>query len=123
MTKRPCNKQDRAAIYSKFILAGCYMVDENEVRKIIKLAYLEVEDQRLPQITAELNAILDCVAVLNKVDVSNVEPMSHVHGSTNIFREDLVEPGLTTAEALSNAPDKSGAFIRVPIIIDQGEDN
>lgn len=99
------------------------MVDSNEVAKIIQLAYLDVEESRLPQITKELNSILDCVKTLQQVDVSTVEAMSHVHGSTNVYRLDNVESSLTTAEALSNAPDKSGAFIRVPIIIDQGTDN
>jgi aspartyl-tRNA(Asn)/glutamyl-tRNA(Gln) amidotransferase subunit C len=99
------------------------MVDSSEVSKIIRLAHLEVEESRLPQITNELNSILECVAKLQAVNVSSVEPMSHVHGSTNVYRNDEIEPGLTTAEALSNAPDKSGAFIRVPIIIDQGTDN
>ena len=99
------------------------MVDASEVSKIIRLAYLEVEDERLPKITSELNAILECIETLKKVNVANVEPMSHVHGSVNVYREDEIEEGLTTQEALSNAPDKSGAFIRVPIIIDQGSDN
>ena len=99
------------------------MVSDSEVAKIIKLAYLDIEESRLSQITTELNAILESIAILQKVDVTGVEPMSHVHGSTNVYREDQTEESLTTAEALSNAPDRSGAFIRVPIIIEQGSDN
>jgi aspartyl-tRNA(Asn)/glutamyl-tRNA(Gln) amidotransferase subunit C len=49
--------------------------------------------------------------------------MSHVHGSKNIFREDVVEPSMPTEEGLSNAPDRSGRFFRVPIIIEQNGEN
>ena len=57
--------------------------------------------------------------VLNKVDIDGIEPLSHVHGITNVFREDKTEELLTSEKALSNVPDKSGTFIKVPIIIDQ----
>jgi aspartyl-tRNA(Asn)/glutamyl-tRNA(Gln) amidotransferase subunit C len=113
------------------------MVSEDEVKKIAKLARLEIAPEFVPVITGHLNSILGYVARLNEVDTSGIEPMSHVHGSTNVFRPDVVHPAGSTKPAaplgdpqvpqqemlgedalLSNVPDHSGRFIRVPLIVE-----
>ncbi len=96
------------------------MIDENDVNKIAKLAYLIVSPAEKVRLQKELNSIMEYVNKLESADVSNVKPMSHVLGSTNVFREDVCATSLSNEEALKNAPDKSGRFIKVPIIIDQG---
>ena len=89
-----------------------------DILKIIKLARLSAENENLERLTTDFNSMLAYVEQLEKVNVDNVEPLSHVHGINNIFRTDLAENLLTTEEALSNAPDRSGNFIKVPIIIE-----
>jgi aspartyl-tRNA(Asn)/glutamyl-tRNA(Gln) amidotransferase subunit C len=39
-------------------------------------------------------------------------------GLTNVFREDIVLPSVDPEEALSNAPDREGAFFKVPRIME-----
>lgn len=95
------------------------MINDDDVNKIAKLAYLTVSQNEVEAVKNKLNSILEYVKHLQSVDVSNVAAMSHVHVSTNVLREDKVEPSLSNEEALKNAPDKSGRFIRVPLIIDQ----
>jgi aspartyl-tRNA(Asn)/glutamyl-tRNA(Gln) amidotransferase subunit C len=99
------------------------MINDDDVKKIAKLAYLIVGDEERKKLGKELNSILEYVKHLETADVSNVSAMSHVHGSTNVVREDVVKPSLTNEEALKNAPDRSGRYIRVPIIIDQSSEN
>ena len=94
------------------------MANEEEVKQIVKLAHLTVTDSDLPKLTKDFNSILNYVGQLESIDVSEVVPMSHAHGATNIFREDVVTPLLTTEEALINAPDRSGNFVRVPLVIE-----
>ena len=112
------------------------MISEDDVQKIARLARLSVEPQFIPAHTKHLNAILEHMEALNTVDTSGIEPMSHVHGSTNIFRADRVvtamentppalgesavpQQGMLESEALlQNAPDHSGRFIRVPLVIE-----
>lgn len=113
------------------------MISEDEVKKLATLARLELEPSFTPVITGHLNSILDYVKRLNEVDTSNVEAMSHVHGATNVLREDaVVEIGSTPAPTplsspeipkqemlsedalLRNTPDHSGRFIRVPLIVE-----
>lgn len=95
------------------------MLGENDVKKIAKLALLLLSPEELLKYSGELSKILAQIDQMQSVDLSSVEPMSHVHGITNVFREDVVTHSLSIEDALSNAPDTSGRFIRVPIIIDQ----
>lgn len=95
------------------------MISKDEVLKLARLACLSVNDTEVEALVRELNSILGYVQQLEKIDTSQVEPTSHIHGATNVFREDVVRPTLSSAEALQNAPNLSGRFIKVPIIIEQ----
>ena len=64
------------------------MVSADDVRKIAKLAALYLSPDEVEKFTGELNSIFSHVEALRSVDVSSVEPMSHVHGSLNVFRVD-----------------------------------
>lgn len=95
------------------------MSTDDIVKKIAKLACLKLEGEELKKFSKEFTSILEYVNKLDKVDVSKIEPMSHVHGSTNVFRDDELKEHLDTSLMLANAPDKSGRFIRVPIVIQE----
>lgn len=98
-------------------------LSDSEVRKIAKLANLNLTDQQVEKFTHELNGVFSYVENLNKIDVSAVEPTSHVHGSTNFFREDINVNPMPVEDGLRNTPDRSANYIRVPIIIDQSVEN
>jgi len=113
-------KGSSAAYIPKHRLFGSgSMVSAEDVKKIAKLAALSITPEEVERFTRELNAIFAHVETLRSIDVSSVEAMSHVHGSINVFREDKVSGQMDTEAALSNVPDRSGRFIRVPIIIAQ----
>jgi aspartyl-tRNA(Asn)/glutamyl-tRNA(Gln) amidotransferase subunit C len=88
-----------------------------DVEHIAKLARLEFTQAEKEKFTHQLNEILAYVEQLNKLDTSNVEPLSHVIELNNVFRQDAVKPGLTTEEALKNAPAKTEKFFKVPKVI------
>jgi len=92
---------------------------EEEILKIVKLARLQIEQDNLPKLTKEFNAILGYIKKLEEVNTDHVEAMSHVHGATNIFREDKIEDSMQIEDLLQNTPDRSGSFIRVPLVIEQ----
>ena len=91
-----------------------------EVRRIAVLARLKLtpEEERLFQ--GQLSAILDYVAQLEELDVSDVEPMTHAlaAGEAAPLREDAVQPCLSPEEALAAAPAREGTFFKVPRIIE-----
>ncbi len=96
---------------------------EEDVKKISKLAHLTLSDEEAKKYTSELASILGYIQQLETFNVTDVEPTSHVHGATNFFRQDIAQEPLSVQEGLKNAPDRSGNFIRVPIIIEQGTEH
>jgi aspartyl-tRNA(Asn)/glutamyl-tRNA(Gln) amidotransferase subunit C len=93
-------------------------IDSKLVDRIAGLARLSLSDYEKESLQADLNNILSYVEKLNRLDISGVEPTSHVLDLANITREDEPRPAMPVDEALSNAPDRSGNFYRVPKIIE-----
>lgn len=94
------------------------MVTEHDVRTIAHLARIYLEQDDVPRFTHDFNRILTYVEKLKELDVDQTEPMSHVHGFTNVLREDRVLPGLKTSEVLKNAPETTGECFICPLIIE-----
>jgi aspartyl-tRNA(Asn)/glutamyl-tRNA(Gln) amidotransferase subunit C len=90
-----------------------------DVEHIAKLAKLEFTDAEKEKFTHQLNQILEYVEQMNKLDTSHVEPLSHVIELSNVFRADEVKQGVSTEEALKNAPSKTEEFFKVPKVINE----
>jgi aspartyl-tRNA(Asn)/glutamyl-tRNA(Gln) amidotransferase subunit C len=93
-------------------------IDEAQVRKVAKLARLELTDAEVGQFSGQLSAILDYVEKMNELDTGAVEPLAHCLPISNVFREDHVKKSLGTEKALANAPQTDGEFFKVPKILD-----
>jgi len=89
-------------------------IDRDEVKHIALLGRLELNENEVDRYTGHLAEILNYVEKLKTLDVSGVEPMSHALPMSNVFREDAVQPSVSAADALSNAPDHDGPYFRVP---------
>jgi aspartyl-tRNA(Asn)/glutamyl-tRNA(Gln) amidotransferase subunit C len=90
-----------------------------DVEHIAKLAKLEFTDAEKEKFTHQMNQILEYMDQLNSLDTSNVEPLSHVIELSNVFRADEVKPGVSTEDALKNAPEKNDQFFKVPKVISE----
>ena len=90
-----------------------------DVEHIVKLAKLEFTDAEKEKFTHQMNQILEYMDQLNSLDTSNVEPLSHVIELSNVFRADEVKPGVSTEDALKNAPEKNDQFFKVPKVISE----
>jgi aspartyl-tRNA(Asn)/glutamyl-tRNA(Gln) amidotransferase subunit C len=90
-----------------------------DVEHIAKLAKLEFTDAEKEKFTHQMNQILEYVEQMNKLDTSRVEPLSHVIELSNVFRADEVKQGVSTEEALKNAPSKTEEFFKVPKVINE----
>src|SRR5215211_7317025 len=97
-------------------------MDIDQVRKVAKLARLDLPDADLPTMAQQLTAILGYVEKLNELDTEGVEPMAHPLPVQNVFRPDELKPSLPVAEALRNAPARSGDFFAVPAVLDAADD-
>jgi aspartyl-tRNA(Asn)/glutamyl-tRNA(Gln) amidotransferase subunit C len=78
----------------------------DQVRKVARLARLELSEPDLVRMQQQLSAILDYIDQLNQLDTEGVEPLAHPLPVQNVFRPDDEVPSLPAAAALQNAPDK-----------------
>ena len=96
-------------------------ITRSEVMKIADLARLHFNEDELDEFTARFQSILDYIEQLKQVDVSDVDPTSHVSLAADfekhMFREDEVKPSLPVEESLANAPDPGSGHFRVPKVI------
>lgn len=94
-------------------------LSREEVEHVALLARLELDPQEIERFTWELNQILEHMEKLNELDVSNVQPTSHVIPMTNVLRPDKVEQPLPREEVLANAPDATEDAFRVPRVVEE----
>jgi len=94
-------------------------IDEAQVRKVAKLARLELSEAEVEEFAGQLSAILDYVERMNQLDTKDIEPLAHCLPISNVFREDVVKESLGTEKTLANAPQRDGAFFKVPKILEE----
>ncbi len=92
-------------------------ITREEVLHVANLARLALSEDELVRYGRQLDDILTYADKLNELDTAGAEPMAHVIPLDTAFREDRVTPSLDADESLSNAPDRSGNFFKVPKII------
>ena len=95
-------------------------IDQDQVRKVAKLARLELDEREVEEFAGQLSAILGYVEKMNELDTGGVEPLAHCLPISNVLREDCVRESLGTEAALANAPQRDGEFFKVPKILDGG---
>ena len=93
-------------------------VDKDTVKKIARLARLDVPEERQEQIAGELQAILSWIEELSEVDTANVEPMASVTGHSLPLRVDKVTDGNKVDDILANAPEQASGFFVVPKVVE-----
>jgi aspartyl-tRNA(Asn)/glutamyl-tRNA(Gln) amidotransferase subunit C len=96
----------------------CVNFDLEGLRHIARLARLELSDAELQSVRARMEAVLEHVDHLKRLDVDGVPPLDHAADLTIARREDEPRPGLTAESALSNAPAVAGPYFTVPRIIE-----
>jgi aspartyl-tRNA(Asn)/glutamyl-tRNA(Gln) amidotransferase subunit C len=90
------------------------------VRHLAGLSRILVTDEEVERFTEQLSLIVDSVAKVNEALAGlDVPSTSHPIPMANVFREDVVEPSLTQAQALSGAPDSGEGRFRVAAILDE----
>ena len=89
-------------------------IDREQLLHVARLARLELREEEIERLEAQLNDILAAVSKVSELDLADVPPTSHPLDVVNVWGEDEPEPSLSLDDALTNAPDTEGAFFRVP---------
>ena len=92
-------------------------ITRDEIAHLANLARIDLTDAELDHLAPQLSVILDSVASISDVADDDIPPTSHALPLTNVFRADVVTPGLTADEALSGAPEQEGQRFKVPRIL------
>ena len=87
------------------------------VVKVARLARLDLTSEEIERTTAQLAGMLEHFADIDALQLDDVAPMTQPYPLDNVFREDVVAPGLDRDEVLAAAPAAEHGRFRVPPII------
>jgi aspartyl-tRNA(Asn)/glutamyl-tRNA(Gln) amidotransferase subunit C len=90
------------------------MIEKEQVLHVARLARLQLTDEEVERMAAELSGILQHVERISELDLDDVEPTSHVIRLENVFRPDEPRPSWDRDEVLESAPDPASGAFRVP---------
>jgi aspartyl-tRNA(Asn)/glutamyl-tRNA(Gln) amidotransferase subunit C len=91
-------------------------ISREDVLHVARLARLEIPEDQIERVQAELGAILEAVGKVSELDLEGVEPTSHPLDLVNVWGEDEPRPSLPREDALANAPDPADGAFRVPAV-------
>lgn len=94
------------------------MISKEDVINIASLSRIHLEDGEIDQLTNNLEDILGYIAKLEKLDVSKVEPTSHVLALENVYRQDKCLPSLGQKAALKISTETQNGSFKVPKVIE-----
>ena len=96
-------------------------IDRATIVHVADLARIALTDEEIERFTGQLSVVLDAVERLRTVDTSQVSPTASTLPLVGVQRDDVIRPGLTTDQALANAPrgGRDGEFFRVQEILEQ----
>jgi aspartyl-tRNA(Asn)/glutamyl-tRNA(Gln) amidotransferase subunit C len=91
-------------------------ITREDVLHVARLARLEIPDDQVERVQAELGAILEAVSKVSELDLEDVKPTSHPLDLVNVWGADDPRPSLPREDALANAPDPVEGAFRVPAV-------
>lgn len=91
---------------------------DKDVNHVARLARLALSDEERAKYRGQLGKILDHIAALDKYDVKDVPPTSHVVPVPNTGREDEPRRFENIAGILSQAPDSEETYFKVKKVIE-----
>jgi len=93
-------------------------ISRDDVLKLASLSGLQLGDDEIEDLRADIVNILAYVEQLDELDTSEVEPVYQVTGLENVYRDDSIDKGgITRDTLLALAPETAGTSIKVPKVI------
>jgi aspartyl-tRNA(Asn)/glutamyl-tRNA(Gln) amidotransferase subunit C len=92
-------------------------ITPSDVVKVARLARLDLTADEIDRMARQLAGMLEHFADIDALDLTHVAPMTQPYPLHNVFRDDVVMPGLDHDEVLAAAPQAEDGRFRVPPII------
>jgi aspartyl-tRNA(Asn)/glutamyl-tRNA(Gln) amidotransferase subunit C len=90
----------------------------DDVKRIARLARIEISDIEAQATQSQLNSIFDLIATMQAVDTGGVSPMAHAQEVTQRLRDDAVTETDRHAAFQAFAPAVENGLYLVPKVIE-----
>lgn len=90
------------------------MIDREQVLHVARLARLELTEDEVGRMSAELSDVLGHIEKIGELDLHGVPPTTHVVEVSNALRPDVVEESLPREAVLASAPAVADGGFLVP---------
>ena len=90
------------------------IIDDETIENVCILAKLSLGEEAKAKAKQDMQKMLDYVEKLDELDTDSVEPLSHIFGDENVFRDDVVTNGDNKEAMLANAPKEKEGQYQVP---------
>jgi len=94
-------------------------ISSDEVKKVAKLARLQLNESEIQNHAKQLEKILDYINQLEKINTENVPCTTRAIEVANVFRKDEQKSYESTEDLLDLAPSREDKFFKVPKIISE----
>ena len=88
------------------------------IDRVAELARIALTPEEKTMYAAQLAEVLKHVEQLKQVNVDGVEPTAHAFSVENVWADDVAQQGLTSEDALRNAPSQRQNMISVPKVVE-----
>ena len=88
-----------------------------DLKHIASLAKLSLNEEELKSFSLQFDAVLKHFENLTQIDTSGVVPLRMPSPIPQKLREDKNSENESSADCLSNAPEKSGNLFKVPPVV------
>ena len=92
--------------------------DKKSLLKLGKLARISISEDKLNNLSKDLNSILEFVDQLKEIKTDQVDPTSNSLNQKLEVRDDKVDTKNIAEDILENAPEKEMDFFVVPKVIE-----
>lgn len=96
-------------------------ITETDLSNMMQLAYLNTDSDNCAHLNKDVNAIMDFVAQLCKVDTAGVRPLFHPFDLQQRLREDRISEKDCRLQLAKLAPLFEEGYYLVPKVIDSGQ--
>jgi len=92
-------------------------MERSELEVTAELAHLELNDDELESLGAAVSRVVEYFSLMQSIDVSDLEPTTHVLLDKNRLRSDQPNDAVDREALLDNAPEVEDRFILVPNVL------
>ncbi len=92
-------------------------ISTNDIKHLATLSAISLSDDEIEQIRPDIEKIVEYINQLQEIDTSGVEPTYQVTGLTNVWREDDIEPSISSQKLVGLAAAHNNNSIEVPKVL------